>query len=90
MKQVKHRRRHAVMILKITACPSEPEEKLAFAVVEQAIEDLSDPDPENNSKDDWENGHLIPWCDYIGLDYEYVFRIINEQSLAVPKLHAGI
>ncbi len=90
MKSLKSRRRHAVMLLKITACPLEPEEKMAFAVVEQAIEDLSDVDPDNNSESDWRNGYLTPWCECVGLEYEYVCHILNGQGLISPKLHPGI
>jgi hypothetical protein len=81
MKSLKIRVRHAITLLKITACPLEPEEKMAFSVVCQAIEDLSDPDPDNNSRSDWDSGHLTPWCEVIGLDSEYVFRVLHEQNL---------
>ena len=81
MNSLKERKDLALIQLRKTANPVEPEEKMYFAVLEQAIEDIEDPDPRNNSRKAWNSGHLTPICDTIGLDYEFVLRILGEQNL---------
>ncbi len=81
MKSLKNRKAFTIMQLKLAVRPVEPEEKMIFGILAQAIEDIDNPIVEDNSRGDWRNNHLAPVCETLGLDYEYVCRVINKNKL---------
>ncbi len=72
-------KKRVIELLHSNSKPGEPEEKLAFAVIRQAIEDIGVRGLEE--EETWENSDVNSWCQVIGLDYEYVLRVLRECSI---------
>ena len=85
MKPIKRRKRYAVLLLEQTARPADGDERLAFAVIAQAVEDVDAPGKQN-SQEGWHDGDVAPWCELLGLEYDYVCRVLNEQLLLHDRL----
>ena len=81
MKSLKNRKAFAIMQFKKAVNPVEPEEKLIFGILAQAVEDAKHKNPNFSSTKDWRAGNLIPICDALGLNYEFVCRVMAEQRL---------